>query len=115
MEEAAATGEGAYVEGVGDGENGRLKDEAVAGVDDEPCKYDGPCWWGGARVVLRRGGCTAKRLGDICGAWRCAGCGEGGGGGSRGDGGVGLYEAYSEAILTTVWSYTLTTLSYQSS
>jgi hypothetical protein len=110
MGEAAATGEGAYVEGVGEGENGRLKDDAVAGVESEPYRYDGPCWWGGARVVFRRGGCTAKRLGDICGAWRCAGCGEGGGGGSLGDGGAGLYEACSEAILTTIkpmWFYTL--------
>jgi hypothetical protein len=40
MGEAAATGEGAYVEGVGDGENGRLKDEAVAGVESEPCRYE---------------------------------------------------------------------------
>ena len=112
MGEAAATGEGAYVEGVGEGENGRLKDDAVAGVESEPCRYDGPCWWGGARVVFRRGGCTAKRLGDICGAWRCAGCGEGGGGGSLGDGGAGLYEACSEAILTTIKPIPFYTLSY---
>jgi hypothetical protein len=36
MGEAAATGDGAYVEGVRDGEKGRLKDEAVTGV--EPCR-----------------------------------------------------------------------------
>lgn len=36
MGEAAATGEGAYVEGVSEGEKGRLSDEAVTGV--EPCR-----------------------------------------------------------------------------
>lgn len=36
MGEAAATGDGAYVEGVREGEKGRLKDVAVAGV--EPCR-----------------------------------------------------------------------------
>jgi len=39
MGEAAALGEGAYVEGVGEGVKGRLRDEEVPGVDDEPCRY----------------------------------------------------------------------------
>ena len=34
MGEAAALGEGAYVEGVGEGVKGRLRDEEVPGVDD---------------------------------------------------------------------------------
>jgi hypothetical protein len=42
MGEAAAMGEGAYVEGAGDGEKGRLRDEAVAGVGSEPCRYEWP-------------------------------------------------------------------------
>ena len=90
MGEAATTGEGAYVEGVSNGEKGRLRDEAVAGVCCEPCKYACPVGGGGASVVFKRGGWTAKRLGDICGACRWAGCGEGGGGGSLGEGGAGV-------------------------
>ena len=39
MGEAAALGEGAYVEGVGEGVKGWLRDEEVPGVDDEPCRY----------------------------------------------------------------------------
>ena len=58
-------GEGAYVAGKWEncGEKGRLKEVALAGVCNEPCRYDV-----GARAVVMRGGCTAMRLvGDICG------------------------------------------------
>ena len=84
----AATGEGAYVEGewAVKGEKGTLKDVAVAGVCNEPCRYDVAC--GGARAVVMSEGCTAnaRRRGDICGAWSPNG--GGGGGGGRADRGA---------------------------
>lgn len=79
----AATGDGAYAgELAAKGEKGTLREVAVAGVGSEPCRYEAGC--GGARAVVRSGGCTAKarRRGDICGAWRWPGGGGGGGGGS---------------------------------
>jgi len=61
-------GEGAYAAGEEGtyGEYGTpiFGGDALAGVCNCPCGV-----WCGARAVLRRGGCTARRLrGDICGA-----------------------------------------------
>lgn len=93
MGEAGIEG-AAYVAGelATKGENGRLKDEAVAGVCNEPCRNG--AGWGGARAVVRSGGCTAMRLrrGGVCGACKSPGagaCGGGGGGGGSGARGAG--------------------------